>query len=226
MVLGPADPEYWDPFHPPLEDDPFGAVGTSGDLYPDFLWEAYHRGIFPMPDDEEAMVWMCPNPRAILRFENLVRHKRLLRRMKSLKLTYTLGADFNGVMRACGENRPEGTWITPRMLEAYHWLHRLGQAQSLEVWSNGQMVGGVYGVVVGSIFCAESMFSRITDGSKAALVFLCDHLKERNFRFVDCQFLNPHTQSLGAEEISREDYLAELEIAKEESREWKAGTFS
>ena len=179
-----------------------------------------------MPDDEESMVWMCPTPRAILRFENLVRHKRLLRRMKSLKLTYTLGADFNGVMRACGENRPEGTWITPRMLEAYHWLHRLGQAQSLEVWSNGQMVGGVYGVVVGSIFCAESMFSRITDGSKAALVFLCDHLNERNFRFVDCQFLNPHTQSLGAEEISREDYLAELEIAKEESREWKAGTSS
>ncbi|MSR79123.1 MAG: leucyl/phenylalanyl-tRNA--protein transferase [Gemmataceae bacterium] len=226
MVLGPADPEYWDPFHPPLEDDPFGAVGTSGDLSPDFLWEAYRRGIFPMPDDEESMVWMCPNPRAILRFENLVRHKRLLRRMKSLKLTYSLGADFNGVMRACGENRPEGTWITPRMLEAYHWLHRLGQAQSLEVWSNGQMVGGVYGVVVGSIFCAESMFSRITDGSKAALVFLCDHLKERNFRFVDCQFLNPHTQSLGAEEISREVYLAELEIAKEESPEWKAGTFS
>lgn len=178
-----------------------------------------------MPDDEESMVWMCPNPRAILRFENLVRHKRLLRRMKSLKLTFTLGADFNGVMRACGENRPEGTWITPRMLEAYHWLHRLGQAQSLEVWSNGQMVEASTGWWLGRSLRRIHVF-KDHGWLQGRTGFLCDHLKERRFRFVDCQFLNPHTQSLGAEEISREDYLAELEIAKEESREWKAGTFS
>ena len=217
-----ADPACWDPFHLPLVDDPLGVVGTSSDLHPDLLWEAYQRGIFPMPDGDDNMVWMCPNPRAILRFENLVRHKRLLRRIKSLSLTCTLSADFDGVMRGCGENRPEGTWITPRMREAYHWLHRLGRAQSLEVWAGGQMVGGVYGIIVGSIFCAESMFSRISDGSKAALLYLCNHLQERKFRFVDCQFLNPHTESLGAVEISRENYLLELWCAKEESPEWKA----
>ncbi len=207
----------WDPFYPPHPDDPLGVVGIGEDLHPELLLEAYNLGIFPMPEDDENLVWMCPEPRAILRMEKMLSHKRLARRIRSLKLTFSLGTDFITVMRSCGENRAEGTWITPRMVDAYYWLHKLGIAQSLEVWRGPDLVGGVYGVIVGSIFCAESMFSRISDGSKAALYFLCEHLLARGFSFIDCQLLNPHTQSLGAEEIPREDYLKLLEIHRGDS---------
>jgi leucyl/phenylalanyl-tRNA--protein transferase len=207
----------WEPFYPPHPADPLGVVGVGEDLHPELLLEAYDLGIFPMPEDDENLVWMCPEPRAILRLEKMLSHKRLARRIRSLQLDYSVGLDFTRVMRSCGENRAEGTWITPRMVDAYHWLHRLGRAQSLEVWQGSDLVGGVYGVLVGSIFCAESMFSRISDGSKSALYFLCQHLLAQGFRFIDCQLLNPHTESLGAEEIPREEYLKLLAVYRSDS---------
>jgi len=194
-----------------------GIVGVGDDLHPEFLWKAYNLGVFPMPEDENTIIWLCPNPRAILEFDRFDPHKRLLRTIRSKNWIATTDKNFLEVMRGCGENRAEGTWITPRMLEAYHWLHRMDRAHSLEVWDQGKLIGGVYGVTVGSIFCAESMFSRVSNGSKAALWFLVQHLKERGFRFIDCQLLNPHTQSLGASEIERGLYLSELARAKKDS---------
>jgi len=193
-----------------------GIVGVGDELHPDFLWKAYNHGVFPMPEDDSTILWLCPDPRAILRFEDFPRLKRLERTIRSKGWTKTLNQAFSRVMKACGENRSEGTWITEPMLESYHWLHRMGRAHSLEVWENDSLIGGVYGVSVGSIFCAESMFSRVSNGSKAALWFLVDHLKSQGFRFIDCQLLNPHTVSLGATEISRNQYLRELTQAKKD----------
>lgn len=193
-----------------------GIVGVGDDLHPEFLWKAYNLGVFPMPEDENTIIWLCPNPRAILLFDQFLGAKRLSRTIRSKGWTSTTDKQFQEVMRSCGENRAEGTWITPRMLEAYHWLHRMNHAHSLEVWDQGNLIGGIYGVVVGSIFCAESMFSRVSNGSKAALWFLVEHLRKKGFRFIDCQLLNPHTESLGATEIPREFYLKQLSLAKKE----------
>lgn len=193
-----------------------GIVGVGDELHPDFLWKAYTRGVFPMPENESTILWLCPNPRAVIRFEDFPRLKRLNRTIRARGWTKTLNRSFAEVMRACGENRQEGTWITPSMIEAYHWLHRMGRAHSLEVWEGNELIGGVYGVTVGSIFCAESMFSRVSNGSKAALWFLVDHLRQKGFRLIDCQLLNHHTVSLGATEIPREDYLKELSLARNE----------
>jgi leucyl/phenylalanyl-tRNA--protein transferase len=189
--------------------DPLGLVLVSGYLYPARILDAYRKGIFPMYEEGEPICWWSPDPRAIFDLDGLHVSRRLARTVRSGKFQVTFNQEFVGVMRGCAERR-EGTWITSDMIQAYSRLHRIGHAHSCEVWLDHELVGGVYGVAIGGLFAGESMFHRVNDASKVALVHLFERLRWRGFVFFDTQILNDHTRALGAYEIPREDYLARL----------------
>jgi leucyl/phenylalanyl-tRNA--protein transferase len=189
--------------------DPLGLVGVGGDLSPARLLDAYRQGIFPMYEEGEPICWWSPDPRAIFDLDGLHVSRRLARTIRSGKFAVTFNQEFVGVMRGCAERR-EGTWITSDMIQAYSRLHRIGHAHSCEVWLDHELVGGVYGVAIGGLFAGESMFHRVNDASKVALVHLFERLRGRGFVFFDTQILNDHTRALGAYEIPREDYLSRL----------------
>ncbi|HEY1860956.1 MAG TPA: leucyl/phenylalanyl-tRNA--protein transferase [Gemmataceae bacterium] len=195
--------------------DDFGLVAMGGDLKPDRLLQAYRSGIFPWFDDGDPILWWSPNPRAILELDGLHVSRRLLRTIQSGRFRVTINHDFGGVMRGCADRPNEGTWITREMLEAYETLHRLGHAHSIEVWQGDDLAGGMYGVAVGGLFAGESMFTRVRDASKVALVHLVERLRERGFQLFDIQFLSEHTKRLGAIEIPRVEYLRRLRRALE-----------
>jgi leucyl/phenylalanyl-tRNA--protein transferase len=197
---------------PELADED-GLVAVGGDLRPERLLEAYCRGVFPWFDETMPILWWSPDPRAIFEIGGLHVSRRLRRTLRSGRFTFTINRDFAAVMRGCTDRPGEGNWITPDMIAAYERLHRLGHAHSVEAWRSGMLAGGIYGVAIGGFFAGESMFTRVRDASKAALVFLMDHLQRRGFRLFDVQFLNPHTQRLGAVEIPRAEYLERLEQA-------------
>jgi leucyl/phenylalanyl-tRNA--protein transferase len=201
-------PRYW---LDPHAGDADGLLGIGGDLTPATLIEAYCSGVFPWYSDPHPIMWWSPDPRAIfaLRPDGLYRSRRLLRTLRSGKFTLTRNRAFRDVMAACGERR-SGTWVTPAMLHAYERLHRLGLAHSIEAWYDGQLAGGVYGVALNGFFSAESMFYRVSDASKVALCGLFDHLLERQYQLLDVQIINAHTESLGAIEIPRGEYLLRL----------------
>jgi leucyl/phenylalanyl-tRNA--protein transferase len=197
---------------PELADDS-GLVAVGGDLRPERLLEAYRRGVFPWYDDGDPVCWWSPDPRAIIELDALHVSRRLRRTIRSGRFTCTVNRDFVGVIRACADRPGQGTWITADMMEAYETLHELGHAHSVEAWSQGVLAGGLYGVAVGGLFAGESMFSRLRDGSKVALVYLVDRLRQRDFKLFDIQLLTEHTASLGAVEIPREQYLVRLRRA-------------
>jgi len=196
----------------PESADGFGLVGIGGDLHPDRLLAAYRQGVFPMYEEGEPICWWSPDPRAIFELDAVHFSRRLMRTVRSGRFQITFNQDFQAVMRGCAD-RPEGTWITPDMLEAYYRLHRLGNAHSVEVWRCGQLVGGVYGVAVGGLFAGESMFHTERDASKVGLVHLFDRLQSCGFDLFDTQILNDHTAQLGAHEIPRTEYLERLREA-------------
>jgi leucyl/phenylalanyl-tRNA--protein transferase len=193
--------------------DADGLVGVGGDLRPDRLLEAYRKGIFPFFDEHHPILWWSPDPRAIFEMDGLHISRRLARTIRSGRFELTLDNDFDGVIRACARVSGEEVWITPGMIAAYTELHRLGHAHSVEVWLEGELAGGVYGVALGGLFAGESMFSHETDASKVALAHLISYLCDRGFVLFDVQYLNPHTESLGAVEIPRREYLARLRNA-------------
>jgi leucyl/phenylalanyl-tRNA--protein transferase len=195
--------------------DADGLVGVGGDLGPRRLLEAYRRGIFPWYDAQTPILWWSPDPRAIFDLDGLHVSRRLARTVRSGKFAVTVDRDFAGVIRGCADRPAPGVWITPEMIEAYERLHRLGHAHSVEVWHEGELAGGLYGVAVGGLFAGESMFTRVRDASKVALVHVMGRLRERGYRLFDVQFLNDHTESLGAVEIPRREYLARLRRALE-----------
>jgi leucyl/phenylalanyl-tRNA--protein transferase len=193
---------------PPAEDAPTRApLGIGADLEPGTLLAAYRAGIFPWPDDAGRLLWWSPDPRAVMPLDGFHESRSLARARRRFVLTRNRA--FADVMRGCGSTHGP-TWITPGMLNAYVRLHELGWAHSIEVWRGGELVGGVYGVAVGGLFAAESMFHRARDASKAALAALVDHLRDRAFGLLDVQLLTPHLASLGAIEVAREAYLAGL----------------
>jgi leucyl/phenylalanyl-tRNA--protein transferase len=193
--------------------EPMGLVAVGGDLRPGRLLHAYRHGIFPWYSEGEPVLWWSPDPRAIFDLDGLHVSRRLRRTLRSGRFTATVNRDFAGVIRGCADRPGEGTWITEDMIAAYEELHRLGHAHSVEVWHDGRLAGGVYGVAVGGLFAGESMFTRVRDGSKVALVALVERLRQRGFQLFDIQLLTPHTASLGAVEISRDEYLARLRRA-------------
>jgi leucyl/phenylalanyl-tRNA--protein transferase len=194
-------------------DSPNGLLAWGGDLTPARLLQAYRKGIFPWYSEGQPILWWSPAPRCVIFPEKVYLSKRTRRRYNTG--IYTLSADtaFGRVMQACAEPRggDNGTWITTEMLSAYDELHRTGQAHSVEVWESGSLVGGIYGLALGSIFFGESMFSRRTDASKIALIALCRQLQKWGYGLLDCQVGNPHLFRMGAEQISRERFEGLLE---------------
>jgi leucyl/phenylalanyl-tRNA--protein transferase len=202
-----------DPFHDPEYADAEGLVGVGGDLRPARLLRAYGSGVFPFFDETTPILWWSPDPRAVFELDGLHVSRRLGRTIRSGKFAVTVDRDFTNVMRGCADRRGQGVWITPAMIAAYTELHRLGCAHSVEVWHQGELAGGLYGVAIQGLFAGESMFTRVRDASKVALAFLMNRLTERSYRLFDVQYLNDHTASLGAIEISRREYLRRLRLA-------------
>lgn len=190
-----------------------GLLALGGDLSVARLLLAYRSGIFPWTD--EPLTWWSPDPRAIFDIEHFRPPKRLETKLRHHPFQITIDRDFAAVIHACADPAPgrESTWISPRFIEAYLKLHLQGHAHSVEVWHEGELVGGIYGVAIQGFFAGESMFHRATDASKIALCHLMDHLRARNFELFDTQVLSPLTARLGAIEIRRRDYLDRLASA-------------
>lgn len=189
----------------------------SGTLDVNTLLKAYAIGIFPMADDRDApdIYWVEPRKRGVLPLDRFHLSRSLQKTIRSNRFETTLNKAFPEVLRACAEateGRP-GTWINGQIEEAVLHLHALGHAHSIETWFEGKLVGGLYGISLGRAFFGESMFSRMTDASKVALAHLVARLKVGGFQLLDCQFQTPHLESLGAIEISREDYSVALSAA-------------
>lgn len=198
---------------PPLEhalDEPEGLLAVGGDLSPERLLNAYQHGCFPWYEDPQPILWWSPDPRCVIRPVDIHISKSLHKRLRKGDYEISFDRDFDAVIHHCAtaRGRSDGTWITPAMDEAYRALHRLGHAHSLEVWQNEELIGGLYGIAIGKVFCGESMFSLARDASKIALVHLAGQLQAWDFELIDCQVSNPHLLSLGAEEWAR-DYFAE-----------------
>lgn len=193
---------------------PPGLLAAGGDLSPERLELAYRSGIFPWFEDGSPILWWSPDPRAVVRPGELHVSRSLRRRLNRGDYEITLDQAFDAVVAGCAAPREEdgGTWITDEMAHAYGRLHRLGIAHSVEVWMDGELAGGMYGVAVGRCFFGESMFSRRTDASKIAFVHLLGELGERGFPLFDCQMPNPHLQRLGVRSMRRAAFLAELRL--------------
>lgn len=203
-------------FFPPAESaGPEGLLAIGGRLTPDWLIFAYRHGIFPWPIDDDILAWWSPDPRAVLRFEDFHVARRLARTIRSGRFRATLNGDFPAVLHGCAtaQSRWQATWLTRPMKYAYLRLYQLGYAHSVEVWEDDELAGGMYGVALGGMFAAESMFYYRRDASKVALYALMQHLHYRGFVLVDIQLRTAHTARLGASEISRRSYLRRLEAA-------------
>jgi len=177
---------------------------------PALLVHAYRQGVFPMGMEDGPIGWFSPDPRGIIPIETFHVPQRLQRLVRSVRFTTTVNRDFVGVMRACAEDRDDGTWMTDELLDAYVGLHHQGLAHSVEVWRAGVLVGGLYGVHLGGAFFGESMFHRETDASKVALVVLVERLRAQGFVLLDIQWVTPHLARFGATEIPRDEYLIRL----------------
>ena len=191
---------------------PNGLLASGGDLEPGTVIDAYRRGIFPWPDPAGRLLWWSPDPRAILPLDGFheSRSLRRVRRRGVFGVTFDRACD--AVMAGCAERR-EGTWITREMKRAYLHLADLGWVHSVEVWAAGRLAGGLYGVAIGGLFAAESMFHRESDASKVALAALVERLAAHRYMLLDVQFVTDHLTSLGAVEIPRDVYLARLRAA-------------
>ena len=179
-------------------------------MSPERLVLAYTNGIFPWFEDGDPILWWSPNPRMVLFFEDLVVSKSMRNILNRNTFKVTFNQDFREVISNCQKIKREGqdgTWITNEMIEAYCRLNEMGIAKSVEVWQNGELVGGLYGVDLETIFCGESMFSKVANASKVAFIQLSRHLKANNYKLLDCQIYNPHLESLGCSEITRDQFI-------------------
>lgn len=193
--------------------DPDGLLAAGGALDPGWLLAAYRRGIFPWYGDDQPILWWSPDPRMVLFPEELRVRRSLAKRLRHAGFTITANRAFDAVMTACAEPRAgqPGTWITDEMRAAYARLHALGAAHSVEVWQRERLVGGLYGVALGPAFFGESMFTRVADASKVALVHLARAMSLGGGRLIDCQMHTPHLASLGARDIARAEFIGYLE---------------
>jgi leucyl/phenylalanyl-tRNA---protein transferase len=202
------------PFPDPSEalHQPNGLLAAGADLSPERLLSAYSQGIFPWFSEGEPILWWSPNPRMVLYPREFHPSRSLVKTLRNGDYEVRVDHDFSGVIRACAEPRQgqAATWINTAMLEAYQRLHQLGHAHSFETWSQGKLMGGLYGVALGGLFFGESMFSKMTDGSKIAFCHLVAHLRLNGFKLLDCQMHTEHLSSLKAREIPRKEFLKEV----------------
>ena len=208
-LLLPQDPV--DAF-PEIEDalvEPNGLLAAGGDLSCERLLAAYRRGIFPWYSEGEPILWWSPDPRCILWPDDVHVSRSLRKAQRNSGIDIRTDSAFAEVVKRCAQMRPgsSGTWITDSMHSAYCSLHQHGHARSIECWREGELVGGLYGVVIDKVFFGESMFSTVRDASKIALVYLA---RNENYRLIDCQLPSDHLERLGAVEVSRRDFAALL----------------
>lgn len=200
---------------PSVEDaDEDGLLAMGGNLSPDTLISAYKQGIFPWFNENQPILWWSPDPRLVL-FPNDIKVSRSLAKViRKNVFTISYNNAFEQVIKGCADTRPNapesGTWISHSMYDAYCRLHQLGYAHSIEVWQKDDLVGGLYGIAMGNVFYGESMFSRVSNASKVALVNLCQNLQKQGFQIIDCQVTSTHLISMGAIEISRGAFLKHL----------------
>ena len=203
---------------PPLETaDENGLLAIGGDLSPERLMCAYRRGIFPWYNEGEPIIWYSPPDRMVLFPDDLKVSKSMEKVLKSTNFRISFNEHFKEVIYHCKSiDRPgqKGTWITQEMQKAYIELHELGYAKSVEVWLEDRLVGGLYGIDLGHIFTGESMFSLVSNASKAAFIYLTHFLNERNYLLLDCQVYNEHLSSMGAVEIPRDVFMHYLDQQK------------
>ena len=207
--LGPADP------FPPVEqalDQPDGLLAAGGSLSTRRLVDAYRRGIFPWFNEGDPILWWSPDPRTVLRPSRIHVSHSLRKRLRKEEFLVTFDRVFTRVLAGCAAPRPDdnGTWLSQSMQRAYTALHAAGLAHSIEVWMDGELAGGIYGVAIGRMFFGESMFSRRTDASKVAMARLAAQLERWEFPLIDCQLETEHLLSLGAEKMSRAAFVAEV----------------
>ena len=205
--LDPYDDEQ--PFPDPklALHEPDGLLAVGGSLTPARLLRAYRQGIFPWYSDDQPILWWSPDPRTILLPESIKISRSLRKTLrKQNHFRVTMDKAFEQVIQHCSEPRRDGigTWLTAEMKAAYGHLHKLGFAHSVETWHDDQLVGGLYGVALGGVFFGESMFTRMTDASKVALVYLCAQLQAWRFAMIDCQMCTEHLLRMGAENIPRQ----------------------
>jgi len=201
-----------------------GIVAWGGDLNPSRIIRAYQEGIFPWNSPQDPILWWSPDPRFIMELDDFKLRRSLKKSMK--KFTYKFDTNFSEVIRHCASTprkEQNGTWIQEEVVESFEVLHGMGKVHSVETYLDDKLVGGLYGIVVGRLFCGESMFAHVNDASKAAYAVLVAHLKEWNFDFIDCQVPTEHLRSLGAKEIKRDLFLKRLKkVGFEESNSlWK-----
>ena len=193
--------------------DKNGLLAIGGDLSPERLLLAYKSGIFPWYNDDEPIIWYSPDPRMVLFPGNLKISKSMKQIIRKNQFRATFNQNFSEVIANCKNSYREGqggTWITDEMEQAYINLHNLGVTKSVEVWEENELVGGLYGIDLGHIFCGESMFSKVSNASKFAFIQLVQKLEKEHYTLIDCQVYNAHLASLGADEISRETFLTYL----------------
>lgn len=201
--------------------DPEGLLGVGGDLDPDRVLFAYQLGIFPWYSKGQPILWWSPDPRMVLWVDEFHLPRSLAKIARRGDYTVTMDQAFAEVIEGCAQaERPRqpGTWITNEMRASYVALHARGHAHSVEAWKGGALVGGLYGVAVGRVFCGESMFARASDASKVAFTALVRQLKRWDFPLVDCQMHTAHLERFGAREIPRADYLAALAALRSPAR--------
>ena len=201
---------------PPVHHAESGILAVGGDLSVERLLLAYQSGIFPWYSKEEPIIWWAPEERCVLFPDDLKVSKSMKQLIKRKAFEVTFDQAFETVIQACAKSKREGqpgTWITAEMEEAYIELHQQGWAHSVEVWQDNQLVGGLYGVAIGSIYFGESMFFKVSNASKYGFIMLVDFLKGNNFQLIDCQLETPHLMSLGATLIDRNAYMELLHKA-------------
>lgn len=203
-----------DLYFPPVEEaTPEGILAIGGDLSIERLILAYKSGIFPWFEEDEPIMWWAPEERMVLFFEDLKISKSMRNVLNQKKFKVTFNTAFKEVITNCkkiSRKDQPGTWITNEMVEAYCKLHEIGIAKSVEVWQEDELVGGLYGVDMETVFCGESMFSKVSNASKVAFIYLVRHLEKNNYRILDCQVYNDHLASLGCVEIDRDDFMMVL----------------
>ncbi|MFZ1574156.1 MAG: leucyl/phenylalanyl-tRNA--protein transferase [Chromatiaceae bacterium] len=212
--LDPRDPTAPFPDVSLAEREPDGLLAIGGDLDPRRLLNAYRHGVFPWFNAGDPILWWSPDPRTVLPPSRVHISRSLAKTLRRGHFRITLDQAFHQVIGACAGLRRQGngTWLVPMMIRAYQRLHRAGWAHSVEVWRDGDLVGGLYGVSLGRMFFGESMFSLVSDASKVALVHLCGTLEERGFGLIDCQMATDHLLSLGAFQIPRAAFTASLDL--------------
>ncbi|MDD2949895.1 MAG: leucyl/phenylalanyl-tRNA--protein transferase [Sulfuricurvum sp.] len=204
-------------FPNPADASKEGVVAYGGDLSPSRLMMAYRLGIFPWYSKGDPILWWSPDPRLILELDDFKLSRSLRKKRAHFEVRFDTA--FSQVIRECSmapRRGQKGSWIVPDMIEAYETLHALGHAHSVEAYQNGMLVGGLYGVSVGGVFCGESMFAKVSDASKVAFAVLVEHLRKWGYSFIDCQVPTNHLKSLGAKEVSREHFLERLKTAVEQ----------